>query len=71
MTPAPRLQPAASRWPRFRNVEAAKLLEHQMYFWGKDVLHPAGNLLVAFISCATTKPGPTNACQTTPRRRLA
>jgi hypothetical protein len=48
MTPTPRQQPAASRLPRFRSVEAAKLLEHQMYFWGKDVLHPAGNLLVAF-----------------------
>jgi hypothetical protein len=36
-----------SKWPRFRSVESAKLIEHQMYFWGQDVLHPAGNLLIA------------------------
>lgn len=42
-----RVAKAASALPRLRSVEAAKLLEHQMYFWGKDVLHPAGNLLVA------------------------
>lgn len=41
-------QPANPPLPRRRSVEAAKLLEHQMYFWGKDVVHPAGNLLVAF-----------------------
>ncbi len=34
------------RIPRLRSVEAAKFLEHQMYFWGQDVLHPKGNLLV-------------------------
>jgi len=33
--------------PRLRSVEAAKLIEHQMYFWGRDVLHSDGNLLVA------------------------
>jgi len=37
-----------STLPRLRSVEAAKLLEHQMYFWGKDVLHPGGNLLRAY-----------------------
>lgn len=43
-----RVARAASTLPRLRSVEAAKLLEHQMYFWGKDVLHPRGNLLVEF-----------------------
>ena len=33
--------------PRLRSVESAKLMEHQMYFWGRDVMHPSGNLLVA------------------------
>ncbi len=33
--------------PRLRSVESAKLIEHQMYFWGRDVLHPDGNRLVA------------------------
>lgn len=46
MKPGTGLQPADARPPRYRSVEAAKLLEHQMYFWGKDVLHPRGNLLV-------------------------
>lgn len=46
MKPEPGFQPAHPRLSRFRSVEAAKLLEHQMYFWGKDVLHPKGNLLV-------------------------
>lgn len=41
-----RVAQAASALPRLRSVEAAKLLEHQMYFWGKDVLSPQGNLLV-------------------------
>ena len=38
--------------PRLRSVESAKLIEHQMYFWGRDVLHPDGNLLVA-AGCQT------------------
>jgi hypothetical protein len=42
-----RVAKAASALPRLRSVEAAKLLEHQMYFWGMDVLHAGGNLLVA------------------------
>ena len=33
-----------SALPRLRSVEAAKLLEHQMYFWGKDVLRSGGKL---------------------------
>jgi len=33
--------------PRLRSVEACRLLEHQMYFWGKDILAPQGNLLIA------------------------
>lgn len=36
-----------SELPRFRSVESAKLIEHQMYFWGRDVLSPNGNLLMA------------------------
>lgn len=52
MKPTPGFQPSDARLPRLRSVEAAKLLEHQMYFWGKDVLHPAGNLLVA-LGCSS------------------
>jgi len=46
--PIPASRSSASPLPRQRSVEAAKLLEHQMYFWGKEGLHPAGNLIVAF-----------------------
>lgn len=38
--------PSVAVLPRRRSVEAAKLLEHQMYFWGRDVIHALGNLLV-------------------------
>ena len=44
--PFPR--PTAAALPRVRSVEAARLLEHQMFFWGKDVLAPQGNLLAAY-----------------------
>jgi hypothetical protein len=33
--------------PRLRSVEAARFLEHQLFFWGGDARSPEGNLLVA------------------------
>ena len=45
--PHPSSPNEVSRSPRLRSVESAKLIEHQMYFWGRDVLHPNGNLLCA------------------------
>lgn len=47
--PAPRHggPDALNGLPRLRSIESAKLIEHQMYFWGWDVLHPEGNLLIA------------------------
>ena len=46
--PVSSLRPLAAALPRLRSVEAARLLEHQMFFWGKDVLAPQGNLLAAY-----------------------
>lgn len=42
--------------------DAAACLYSQMYYWGRDVLHPGGNLLVAygFTRVARTTPGGTS-----------
>ncbi len=41
-------KPASPALPRLRSVEASKFLEHQMYFWGKDLCTPNGNMLLAW-----------------------
>ena len=42
---------------RFRAAEATKLIEQQMYLFGRDVLHPRGNLLRAYGCTAGKLPG--------------
>ena len=44
---SPTLQPL-HRHPAFTSINAAKLLEQQMYFWGADVLFPSENLLASW-----------------------
>ena len=42
---------------RFRAAEATKLIEQQMYLFGRDVLHPRGNLLRGYGCTAGKLPG--------------
>jgi hypothetical protein len=44
---SPSLQ-SLHRHPAFTSINAARLLEQQMYFWGADVLFPSENLLASW-----------------------